>query len=533
MTGQQLKNSILQMAVQGKLVPQDPNDEPASVLLERIRIEKEQLIKEGKIKKDKNPSYIFRGDDNLPYEKVGDEIHCLSELAPFEIPNTWEWCRVGDLFYNASGLSYKKDLLAKKSDSMVRVLRGGNIGDESYFFKEDDVFISNEYVKPELFLKKNYMITPAVSSIEHIGKIALVEQDYADVVVGGFVLMLMPYFADDVISQYLLYAFAAKNHRDNCRNITHKSGQAFYNLSREKLMNLPISLPPHNEMIRILEILKTVLPIVADYSVKEQDIRKLNIDFLDLLKKSILQEAVQGKLVPQDPDDEPASVLLERIRAEKEQLIKTGKIKRDKHESVIFRRDNSHYEKLDGIECCIDDEIPFDIPDTWEWIRMGSLFTINPRNAISDDTVVGFMSMPLLQEGFSNSHTFEERQWKDIKFGFTHFANNDVVIAKITPCFQNRKSAVICNLPNGYGAGTTELHILRDYTKMLYMPYFLLLCKTHAFIQDGIKNFTGTAGQQRVGKDFISNYLVPLPPVEEQKRIVQRANFVIESCDIL
>lgn len=283
---------------------------------------------------------------NLPYEKVGDEIHCLSELAPFEIPNTWEWCRVGDLFYNASGLSYKKNLLAKKSDSMVRVLRGGNIGDESYFFKEDDVFISNEYVKPELFLKKNYMITPAVSSIEHIGKIALVEQDYADVVVGGFVLMLMPYFSDDVISQYLLYAFAAKNHRDNCRNITHKSGQAFYNLSREKLMNLPISLPPHNEMIRILEILKTVLPIVADYSVKEQDIRKLNIDFLDLLKKSILQEAVQGKLVPQDPDDETASVLLERIRAEKEQLIKTGKIKRDKHESVIFRRDNSHYRHL-------------------------------------------------------------------------------------------------------------------------------------------------------------------------------------------
>ena len=193
----------------------------------------------------------------------------------------------------------------------------------------------------------------------------------------------------------------------------------------------------------------------------------------------------------------------------------------------------SHYEKLDGIARCIDDEIPFEIPDTWEWIRMGSLFAVNPRNAIADDTVVGFMPMPLLQDGFSNSHTFEEKQWKDIKSGFTHFADNDIAIAKITPCFQNRKSAVICNLPNGYGAGTTELHVLRDYTKMLFMPYFLLLCKTHAFIQDGMKNFTGTAGQQRVGKDFISNYLVPLPPVEEQKRIVQRANFVIESCDIL
>lgn len=187
---------------------------------------------------------------------------------------------------------------------------------------------------------------------------------------------------------------------------------------------------------------------------------------------------------------------------------------------------------MDGIERCIDDEIPFEIPDTWAWIRMGSLFAVNPRNVISDDTVVGFMPMPLLQDGFSNSHTFEERQWKDIKSGFTHFADNDVVIAKITPCFQNRKSAVICALPNGYGAGTTELHVLRDYTKTLYMPYFLLLCKTHAFIQDGKKNFAGTAGQQRVGKEFISNYLVPLPPVEEQKKIVQRANFVIESCDI-
>ena len=311
----------------------------------------------------------------MPYEKVGNETHCLSELAPFEIPETWEWCRVGDLFYNASGLSYKKDLLEKKSDSMVRVLRGGNIGDETYSFKEDDVFISSEYVKSELFLKKNYMITPAVSSIEHIGKIALIEQDYTDVVVGGFVLMLMPYFSDDIISQYLLYAFAAKNHRDNCRNITHKSGQAFYNLSREKLMNLPVPLPPHNEMLRIIGKLKTVLPIAAEYSSKEQDINKLNTTFPDLLKKSILQEAVQGKLVPQDPADEPASVLLKRIRTEKEQLIKIGKIKRDKHESVIFRRDNSHYEKCGSKEESIDEIIPFDLPDSWAWIRLSAILT--------------------------------------------------------------------------------------------------------------------------------------------------------------
>ena len=151
-----------------------------------------------------------------------------------------------------SGLAYKKDALAIKADKMVRVLRGGNIGEEQFYFKGDDVFISSELVKPELYLRKNYMITPAVSSLDHIGKIALINKDYSDTVVGGFVLMLIPHFNDDVVSEYLLYAFAAKHHRDNCRNITHKSGQAFYNLSREQMMNLPVPIPPREEMGRII-----------------------------------------------------------------------------------------------------------------------------------------------------------------------------------------------------------------------------------------------------------------------------------------
>ena len=376
MTAQQLKNSILQMAVQGKLVPQDPNDEPASVLLERIRAEKERLIKEKKIKREKNPSVIFKGADNTPYEKIGDEVRSLVDLEPFEIPSSWEWCRVGDLFSNMSGLSYKKDALVIKTDKMVRVLRGGNIGEEQFCFKNDDVFISSELVKPELYLRKNYMITPAVSSLDHIGKIALIDKDYSDTVVGGFVLMLIPHFNDDVVSQYLLYAFAAKHHRDNCRNITHKSGQAFYNLSREQMMNLPVPIPPREEMERITAMLKRVLPKVADYAVVDIELQKLNSSFPEALKKSILQEAVHGKLVPQDPSDEPAEALLERIRAEKQRLIKEGKIKKDKHESVIFRRDNSHYEKLDGVERCIDDELPFEIPENWHWCKIGTIFTL-------------------------------------------------------------------------------------------------------------------------------------------------------------
>ena len=246
------------------------------------------------------------------------------------------------------------------------------------------------------------------------------------------------------------------------------------------------------------------------------------------LKNSILQMAVQGKLVPQDPNDEPASVLLERIRAEKEQLIKEGKIKKEKNPSVIFRgADNLPYEKVGKNEpVCIADEVPFDIPESWEWTRIGNVFQINPRNNLPDELETGFVPMALLSDGFCSCHSYEPKKWKDIKNGFTHFANNDIVIAKITPCFQNRKSAVVTGLPNGFGAGTTELHVLRDNTKELFMPYFLLICKTQAFIQDGVKNFSGTAGQQRIGKDFISKYLIPVPPVSEQERIVQRLHLL-------
>ena len=246
------------------------------------------------------------------------------------------------------------------------------------------------------------------------------------------------------------------------------------------------------------------------------------------LKNSILQMAVQGKLVPQDPNDEPASVLLERIRAEKEQLIKEGKIKKEKNPSVIFRgADNLPYEKVGKNEpVCIADEVPFDIPESWEWTRIGNVFQINPRNNLPDELETGFVPMALLSDGFCSRHSYEPKKWKDIKNGFTHFANNDIVIAKITPCFQNRKSAVVTGLPNGFGAGTTELHVLRDNTKELFMPYFLLICKTQAFIQDGVKNFSGTAGQQRIGKDFISKYLIPVPPVSEQERIVQRLHLL-------
>ena len=483
--------------------------------------------------------YVFQiNTDNLPYEKVRNETHCLSELAPFDIPETWEWCRVGDLFYNASGLSYKKELLAKKSDSMVRVLRGGNIGDETYFFKKDDVFISSEYVKSELFLKKNYMITPAVSSIEHIGKIALLEQDYTDVVVGGFVLMLMPYFSDDIISQYLLYAFAAKYHRDNCRNITHKSGQAFYNLSREKLMNLPVPLPPYNEMLRIIEKLKTVLPIAAEYSSMEQDVYKLNTTFPDLLKKSILQEAVQGKLVSQDPNDEPASVLLERIRAEKQRLIKEGKIKKDKHESVIFRRDNSHYEKCGSEEVCIDDEIPFEVPDSWELIRLndigdyrkgpfGSSLTKSMFVPQGIDAVKVYEQKNAIQKDHTLGSYYIKRNYYESKMSSFTVLPGDIIVS----CAGTIGETYV--MPNDIELGIINQALMR---MRIYAPinidYFLLYFD-YVIKKEAKENSKGSAIKNIPPFDIFKKIIFPLPPLEEQKRIVEQVQLVLQWCDNL
>ncbi|MDO5423287.1 MAG: restriction endonuclease subunit S [Eubacteriales bacterium] len=254
------------------------------------------------------------------------------------------------------------------------------------------------------------------------------------------------------------------------------------------------------------------------------------------LRQKILDLAIHGKLVPQDPNDEPASVLLERIREQKKQMVKEGKLKAKdiKNDTVIYvGEDNLHYEKFaDGSVKCIEDEIPFGLSDGWAWTRLGAICIINPRNNITDDLEVSFVPMPMISEGYANTHTHEIRTWNTVKSGFTHFAENDIGIAKITPCFENRKSVIFKNLVNGYGAGTTELHILRTLEGTISNEYLLWIVKMDSFIQGGVQTFSGAVGQQRVGKDFLSQYLLPVPTYNEQIRIINKINlifnFVIE-----
>ena len=255
-----MKQSILQEAIQGKLVKQSGTDEPASKLLERIREEKKQLIKQGKMKaKDIVDSVIFKGDDNKYYEKCGNAVTCIDEEIPFEIPSNWSWCRLGDLISTKTGLAYSKPNLEIKSNNMVRVLRGGNISNGSWCMKSDDVMISSEFVKQDLYLRKGYFITPAVTSLENLGKTALVRENYDDVVVGGFVLMMCPFYTDGIVEEYLNYFFQSTMFQQYCQSITNKSGQAFYNLSRNKLLQLLIPIPPAEEQKRIYHRLNDAL----------------------------------------------------------------------------------------------------------------------------------------------------------------------------------------------------------------------------------------------------------------------------------
>ena len=233
---ERLKKSILQEAIEGRLVPQDPNDEPASVLLGKIRKEKAQLVKEGKLKK-----------KDLIETPISDDE------KPFDIPDNWEWVRLGEMVSNQTGLSYNKGDLEKKVDNPIRVLRGGNIQNGSWCTKVDDVMIAPEYVKkPNLTLQKNTFITPAVTSLEHLGKTALIEEDHSDIVAGGFVLYILPFYRDDILSKYLSYYFQSAYYNTYCQSIANKSGQAFWNLSRQKLMQLVLPIPPLAEQKRIV-----------------------------------------------------------------------------------------------------------------------------------------------------------------------------------------------------------------------------------------------------------------------------------------
>ena len=521
MTAQQLKNSILQMAVQGKLVPQDPNDEPASVLLERIRTEKEQLIKEKKIKKEKNPSVIFRGADNLPYEKVGkNEPVCIADEVPFEIPDSWEWTRLG---FVSSYAETKKKIKAQDAPpdlwqlDLEDIEKGGRIlehktvgerkavGDKT-FFEAGNVLYSKlrPYLLKVLVAPADGICTPEIVPFSLYGK---------------------------VLPEYIV-AFLKSPYVDGVINaVTY--GVKMPRVGTQTMTSLLLPLPPLNEQQRIVNKINEVMPVVAKYDATYSKVNELNETFPEALKRSILQWAVQGKLVAQDLSDEPAEALLEGIRAEKQRLVKEGKIKKDKHESVIFRRDNSHYEKCGSEILCIDEEIPFDLPTSWQWERLINIYNFidyRGKTPTKTDYGVPLVTAKNVKKGYIDysikeyiSHEeFRQRQTR----GISH--KGDILFSTEAPM----GNAALADI-NEFSAGQ-RLITFQQYGECIEISneLMMLFILSDCFQNQLSIQCTGTT-VKGIKAEKLKRLLIPIPPLAEQQRILNVIKLAFEAINTL
>ena len=528
MTAQQLKNSILQMAVQGKLVPQDPNDEPASVLLERIKAEKEALIKSGKIKKSKKSSEIFRGASRtLPYafcEQIGKEIRDISDEIPFEIPESWEWVRLGSIVYSRGQMKPTSDFCYVDIGSIDN--KNQKLGNTENIITPDkapsrarktidigDIIYSTvrPYLHNMCIIDKQFSLQPIAST--------------------GFATMTC---YSGIFNKYLFYYLLAPDF-DNYANDTENSkGVAYPAINDDRLYKALIPVAPLAEQKRIVAKIEELLPFIEKYEQAETKLTALNKSFPEMLKKSILQEAVQGKLVPQNPDDEPASILLERIRAEKQELIRQGKIKKSKHESIIVTRDKIPYEIIDGKERCIADEVPFEIPESWEWARIFSIGAIIRGSGIKRTETIN-KGKPCIRYGelyttyniqFSNTVSFVSdnlfEKCKKITTGdllFTLTGENKPDIAKTITYIGEKEVAIGGDLAYWTCHGMNSL----------YLTYFM--CSPYA-VNCKIKLATGNI-IVHISGEKIGSILMPVPPLPEQKRIVEKIEELMTFCEKL
>ena len=524
MTAQQLKNSILQMAVQGKLVPQDPGDEPASVLLQRIKAEKQELIKTGKIKKDKKSSEIFRGaTHNLPYaycEQIGKEIRDISDEIPFEIPESWEWCRLSDLAIKEIKRG-KSPVYADSGSVLVFAqkcnVKTGRINITLAKYLSDSVI--SKYPQEEYMQDRDIIVNSTGTGT--LGRIGL----YSDrdnpnnlpLVPDSHVTIVR---VCKSISQYIYYILKWY------QPYLEESGEGSTKqkeLKADRIKELFIPIPPLAEQHRIVAKIEELLPYIERYGKAEEHLTTLNTTFPEALKKSILQEAVQGKLVPQNPDDEPASVLLERIRAEKQELIKQGKIKKTKNESVIITRDKIPYEIIDGKERCIADEVPFEIPDSWCWCRLSNVSIIQEGAGIRTyqyrtsgtqiltvtNILEGSVDMKKATKYIATEEYLDKYQHLTLNIG-------DIVSSCSGASWGK---TAIWDYGDTVMLNTSTLR-LRFFNDTAYNMYLYWLTKTPLFKNQLIAQLSGM--QPNFGYSHYSKVLIPLPPLAEQHRIVAK-----------
>ena len=314
---------------------------------------------------------------NTPYEKIGDEVRSLAGEVPFEIPDSWEWARLGSVVYNRGQTSPSTEFC---------YIDIGSIDNKNQKLNPTDTTIAPDKA-PSRARKLVDMGDILYSTVRpYLHNMCIIDREFPHIPIASTGFAVLTCHAN-LLNKYLFYYLMSPDFDAYANNTDNAKGVAYPAINDDRLYKALIPIPPVAEQHRIVSAIDSVNMPLCEYGSKEETLRILNTSFPENLKKSILQEAVQGKLVPQDPSDEPAEALLERIRVEKQRLIKEGKVKKDKRESVIFRRDNSHYEKLDGVERCIDDELPFEIPENWHWCKIGTIFTLQAGKNIQAEEI--------------------------------------------------------------------------------------------------------------------------------------------------
>ena len=511
-----LRQKVLDLAIRGKLVPQDPSDEPASVLLERIRQQKQQMVKEGKLKaKDiKNDTIIFVGEDNLHYEKFTDgSVKCIEDEILFELPEGWAWSRLLPLTTKIGAGSTPTGGAAVYSDSGVKFIRSQNVYDDGLLL--DDV----AYISEDINRKKAGSIVKAKDILLNItggsiGRCALVPDDFDIANVNQHVIIIR--LVDAGLRHFLHSAIVSPYIQEQI--LSRQVGSGRGGLSAETLSTFLIPIPPIQEQSFIQEKLKQCVLSIATISAGKADITS----FANAAKAKILDLAIRGQLVPQNPNDEPASVLLERIRAEKEKLIHQGKIKRDNKESIIFRgEDNSYYEKIGKKIENIDDEIPFELPDGWMWCRGQSCFegmeSTKPQGEFFDYIDIDAIDNRLHRIKAAKHLRVSEapsRASRAVK-------NGSVLFSLVRPYLEN---IALVEETHSRCIASTGFYVCNS--NGILLPEFMFFLMISGYVVNGLNQYMKGDNSPSISKDNIESWLYPVPPLSEQKTICAKLKTV-------
>ena len=519
MNGKQLKNSILQWAIQGKLVPQDPNDEPASVLLERIRAEKARLVKEKKIKKDKNESIIYRGEDNSYYEKflATGEVKCIDEEIPFEIPQGWEWSRMGSIGDWGAGATPAKGNTSYYGGNILW-LRTGELNNS--IVNDTEIKITDKALKEcSLRLNKAGDVLIAMYGAT-IGKVAIAG---CELTTNQACCACTPIG----IFNYYLFYFLMGNQVDF---IKKGEGGAQPNISREKLVAHLMPIPPIQEQHRIVERIKDVLPLTDKYAHSQIALDELNRSINGKLKKSILQEAIQGRLVPQVAEEGTAQELLEQIKLEKQKLVKEGNLKKSAlSDSVIYKGDdNKYFEKNGNTEMNITDEIPFEIPDSWSWVRLNDICSYIQRGKSPKYSLIKKYPVVAQKCNQWSGFSIDKAQFIDpdtlSSYGEERILQDGDLMWNSTGLGTLGRMAIYCSTLNPYELAVTDSHVtvIRAMKKFV-LPQYLYYYFTSNTVQSVIEDKSdGSTKQKELATATVKTYLVPIPPLMEQSRIISK-----------